>query len=99
MVNDVARYPEFLPWCADAQVLESDENSMRAQLFLKSKGVSETFTTQNSWDYPSAITLSLESGPFEHLSGLWRFTQLGDAGCKIELVMEFEFSRVASRAA
>ncbi|WP_277342819.1 SRPBCC family protein, partial [Pseudomonas viridiflava] len=32
LVNDVARYPEFLPWCAAAQVLESSDTHMRASL-------------------------------------------------------------------
>jgi len=30
LVNDVDRYPEFLPWCSSAQILEQDEGLMRA---------------------------------------------------------------------
>ena len=30
LVADVARYPEFLPWCSHTQVLEQDAHSMTA---------------------------------------------------------------------
>ena len=32
LVNDVARYPEFLPWCSSAEIIESTESLMRASL-------------------------------------------------------------------
>ena len=34
LVNDVKRYPEFLPWCSASQVLEESESLMRAELTL-----------------------------------------------------------------
>jgi ribosome-associated toxin RatA of RatAB toxin-antitoxin module len=37
------------------------------------------------------MELSLIGGPFRHLSGGWRFRQLGDAGSKVSLDLEFEF--------
>lgn len=39
----------------------------------------------------SVIDMQLVDGPFRHLAGRWSFTQLGDAGSKVELLMEFEF--------
>ena len=36
--------------------------------------------------------MSLVNGPFRHLHGRWTFTQLGDAGSKVELQLDFEFS-------
>ncbi len=47
IVNDVARYPEFLPWCADAEVLEASETEIVAELALRARGISERFTTRN----------------------------------------------------
>ncbi|WP_277422604.1 SRPBCC family protein, partial [Pseudomonas viridiflava] len=32
LVNDVARYPEFPPWCSEAEVLESSPEHMRASV-------------------------------------------------------------------
>ena len=37
------------------------------------------------------INLALVSGPFSKLSGQWRFTQLGDAGCKVEFELNYDF--------
>lgn len=32
LVNDVARYPEFLPWCSTAEVLEGSDEYMVASV-------------------------------------------------------------------
>ena len=32
-------------------------------------------------------------GPFERLDGTWRFSELADSGCKIELELDFETRR------
>jgi hypothetical protein len=34
LVNDVARYPEFLPWCSATEVLEVSEVQMLARLVI-----------------------------------------------------------------
>ena len=38
------------------------------------------------------MDIELVNGPFSALAGGWTFKQLGDAGCKVALQMEFEFS-------
>ena len=32
LINDVERYPEFLPWCSAGEILEQNEDFMRAGL-------------------------------------------------------------------
>jgi ribosome-associated toxin RatA of RatAB toxin-antitoxin module len=91
LVNDVARYPEFLPWCRGSKVLESSPTEMRAKLDLVKGRFSKSFTTRNYLTPGSAITMTLENGPFNHLEGRWKFTDLGKEGSKVELDMEFEF--------
>jgi len=36
--------------------------------------------------------LELVDGPFSNLTGDWSFTPLGEDGCKIDFVMQYEFS-------
>ena len=48
LVNDVASYPAFLPWCSSADVLEEDTSLMRASLEVSKGGVRQSFTTQNT---------------------------------------------------
>lgn len=91
LVNDVARYPEFLPWCRGSKVLEQSPTEMRARLDLVKGRFSKSFTTRNYLTPDSAITMTLENGPFKRLEGRWKFMDLGAEGSKVELDMEFEF--------
>lgn len=96
LVDDVDAYPEFLPWCKSAEVHDRTDDIVEATLELQKGKISKTFTTRNSRREYSSIDLALVGGPFRHLSGGWRFTDLGEAGSKVSLELEFEFdSRVA----
>ncbi len=91
LVNDVARYPEFLPWCKGAEVLDSSPTEMRARLDLARGSFRKSFTTHNYLIPDQGITMTLENGPFKKLEGRWKFTDLGAEGSKVELDMEFQF--------
>lgn len=97
LVNDVARYPEFLPWCAGADVEDKDENGLQATLKIDYKGVKKRFTTRNCIEMPDganpgSIAMALVDGPFRSLDGLWLFKPLGNDACKIEFRLRYEFS-------
>ncbi len=91
VVDDVAAYPEFLPWCKSAEVHSRSDDIVEATLELQKGAVSKTFTTRNSRRKFESIDLSLVGGPFKHLSGGWHFKELGDDGCRVSLELEFEF--------
>lgn len=91
LVDDVAAYPTFLRWCNAATVHSRDDDHVEASLELQRGTLSKTFTTRNSLDPGKAIHIALLGGPFRHLSGDWRFEQLGDDGSKVSLDLEFEF--------
>ena len=92
LVNDVERYPEFLPWCRSARILSKESSGMRASLELARGGFHKTFTTENRLDSGKAITITLVDGPFRHLEGRWQFRDLDHEGSKVSLDMEFEFA-------
>lgn len=92
LVNDVASYPQFLPWCSAAQVLEVDDESMRASLTVAKASVSQRFTTHNRLQPGKAIEMHLEEGPFSQLQGVWEFKALGDKACKISLDLSFDYA-------
>jgi len=92
LVDDIEAYPQFLPWCRTAQVLERTQDEVRATLALSKGGVDKSFTTCNRNQRHKMIEMRLVEGPFRHLEGFWRFTPLGDDGCKVSLDMEFEFA-------
>lgn len=92
LVNDVARYPEFLPGCSGSRVIESSDLSMVASVDVSKAGISKTFTTSNVLVASEAILMNLVNGPFKVLKGGWYFTALDEQACKVELKLEFEFS-------
>ncbi len=97
IVNDVSKYPEFLPWCSAVEILESNDHEIVAELSVRARGVQQTFTTRNILTPPEKIELQLVAGPFEEFSGSWCFKKLGDdEGCRIELLLNFQLSGVRS---
>ncbi|WP_139684122.1 SRPBCC family protein [Vibrio tasmaniensis] len=92
LVNDVARYHEFLPGCSGSRVIESSDSTMVASVDVSKAGISKTFTTSNRLADGSEILMELVDGPFKKLQGGWYFTPLDEQACKVELKLEFEFS-------
>ena len=92
LVNDIESYPQYLKWCKSADVLESGDHLVVAELTLAGRGLKETLVTRNSLVPNHSISMTLAHGPFRHLSGMWTFTPLG-TGCRVRLALEFEPQR------
>jgi ribosome-associated toxin RatA of RatAB toxin-antitoxin module len=98
LVTDVARYPEFLPWCDHARVVEQQANGMTAEIGMSLGGFRKSFTTRNLHIEGRQVTLELVDGPFKHLDGTWDFhpltdpsTQAPQRACRIELTLNYSF--------
>jgi len=91
LVDDVERYPQFLPWCAGAHELERHDGGKTARVDIDYHGVRAHFTTDNANRPPDSIVMTLKDGPFKHLHGEWRFRALGADACKIEFDLCYEF--------
>jgi len=92
LVNDVRRYPEFLPWCASTEVVSEEGDTLEATLHLAKGGLKYSFTTRNRLTRPERMEIGLIKGPFKSLTGVWTFTPLSEEASKVELNMHFEFS-------
>jgi len=92
LVEAIESYPEFLPWCAAAEVRERGPGRTVATLTLGAKGVRHSFTTENTNQPGRFIDMRLVEGPFSHFAAAWRFTPLGAAACKAEFSMAYAFS-------
>lgn len=94
LVADVAQYPQFLPWCDRAQVLDADAQGMTAQVGIAFGAVRQTFITRNEHVAGQSITMKLVQGPFSRLDGLWLFSGLGDTqqACKVEFKLHYGFA-------
>ena len=92
LVNDVASYSEFLPWCGGSEELSRAESEVIGKVTIDFKGIKKSFTTRNElFPYHKTI-LNLVDGPFSDLKGFWEFKPLDDTSCKIMLSLNFDFS-------
>lgn len=97
LVTGVESYPQFLPWCNKAEVLETDAEGVTARLSLAYMGVHHAFTTRNQHVADRSVAVSLVDGPFSVLEGSWLFQPLGRPGgeeqaCKIEFDLRYTFA-------
>jgi ribosome-associated toxin RatA of RatAB toxin-antitoxin module len=103
LVRDVARYPQFLPWCPSTQVQAPvpataadaalpGEEIVQARVDIAYLGVRSHFTTRNTNRHPTDIELALVDGPFRSLRGRWKFLALGPAASKVSLELEYGFA-------
>ncbi|MDR8016951.1 type II toxin-antitoxin system RatA family toxin [Ectopseudomonas guguanensis] len=98
LVNDVASYPQFLPWCSASEVLEVSETHMLASLEVAKGGIGQRFVTRNALLPGQRIEMNLQEGPFTSLNGVWEFKALGDKACKISLDLTFDYAGPLVRA-
>ncbi len=89
LVRDVQHYPRFLPWVRAAELHEADDSRQLATLEVRIAGIVQRFTTENTLVEAERITMALNKGPFEHLSGAWCFKPLGEAGARVSLDLSF----------
>ena len=92
LVDDIESYPEFLPWCSSTEIHLRQDDVVEATLELRRGELSKHFRTRNTATNRHSIEMRLVDGPFRCLTGQWLFTQLGEAGSKVALDLEFEFS-------
>jgi ribosome-associated toxin RatA of RatAB toxin-antitoxin module len=92
LVDNVADYPQFLPWCGGAKVTVIDESTIHATVDINYHQIKQSFTTKNVRHSPANIAMTLLDGPFRHLDGNWHFTALSPTACKIEFKLQYEFS-------
>ena len=101
LVTDVASYPQFLPWCDQASVLDETEGGMTAKVGISIAGLSQSFTTRNIHEKDRKVSLKLVDGPFSKLDGHWDFHPLGNGSqraCKVDFTLRYDFDNAALAA-
>ena len=59
LVEDIERYPQFLPWVTAAQLVERTASEVVGRLEMHRAGMREIITTRNVLNPPGEITLAL----------------------------------------
>ncbi|MWB77020.1 type II toxin-antitoxin system RatA family toxin [Pseudooceanicola sp. 216_PA32_1] len=99
LVADVARYPQFLPWCAAARIRtrtpfdgpEGAGEVMEADLVISFKVFRERFGSRVTlWPGRRRIDTEYIDGPFKYMKSYWQFAE-ADGGCEVQFFVDFEF--------
>ena len=107
LVTDVAAYPQFLPWCERAEILDHDAKGMTARLTLSIAGLRHDFTTRNEHRANECVGVQLVDGPFSSLDGTWTFAHVGRGSpkadedtraCRIDFELRYAFASMALEA-
>ncbi len=98
LVDDIERYPEFVPGCTEAQVLQRSAQEVVARLVVRRGPLRTEFTTRNRLDPDRSVHMLLVEGPFKMLEGSWDFTPVATNGCRIDFRLRFQFSNVLKSA-
>jgi coenzyme Q-binding protein COQ10 len=98
LVADVARYPDFLPWCVGARIRSRTETELHADLTIGFGPFRESFTSKVTLERPHRIRVTYENGPFKYLNNQWVFAPSGN-GALVDFWVDFEFrSKLLQRA-
>ncbi len=95
LVGDVAKYPEFLPWCAAARIRRTYEAGeaqvMEADLVISFKVFRERFGSRvTRFDAQKRIDTEYLDGPFKYMRSDWQFED-AEGGCNVSFHVDFEF--------
>jgi ribosome-associated toxin RatA of RatAB toxin-antitoxin module len=91
LVNHIELYPEFLPWCSQATVIENTASQMDAELTISKGPFTYNFSTTNLLVPNKSISLKLLKGPFKYFRGHWTFND-DSLGCVVKLSIDYEAS-------
>ncbi len=92
LVDDIASYKDFLPWCGASVENKREHSMVEATVTITKGSINKAFSTRNSLQENEQIEMQLLDGPFKKLHGFWRFEPLRENASKISLELEFEFS-------
>jgi ribosome-associated toxin RatA of RatAB toxin-antitoxin module/CRP-like cAMP-binding protein len=92
LIERAESYPQFLPWCTGARILERNDEWVAARLEFTYLHVRFGFQTRNAKRRPEWLQVRLVEGPFRRFRGDWRLAPLGSAGCRIDFELSYEIS-------
>jgi len=103
LIERAEAYPEFLPWCTAATILERSDEWVAARIQFSYLHVRFGFQTRNPKRRPEWLQVRLVEGPFRRFLADWHLTPLGTQGCRINFDLSYEISdgildKVAVRA-
>ena len=92
VIEQAEWYPQFLPWCVGATILERSDDWVAGKVDFSYLQIRFSFRTRNPKRRPEWLHVRLVDGPFRRFDGDWLLTPLGETGCKIHFDVDYEIS-------
>jgi coenzyme Q-binding protein COQ10 len=91
IVADVERYPEFLPWILEADIIKKTEQGFLTDLTVGYKFFQDTYRSEVILTPHERIEINYIKGPFKHLQNHWNFMPLSQSSVEVDFFIDFEF--------
>ena len=93
-VLDIERYPEFIPFCIDSKVYETNDNGNEieiiADLTIGKRPFIDTYKSDVRYDKKNdSIHVTNIDGPLKHLENNWKFVEK-DNLTEVQFDVDFE---------
>ena len=92
LIEQVERYPEFLPWCTRTQLVERSDDIVAATGEVGFRELHVRVTTRNEKRRPEWMAIRMQDGSFRHFVGEWKLQPLGTLGCRIDFSLRYELA-------
>jgi len=97
LVIDIEKYPEFLPWCSNANICKIiNDQQIHADLVINFKSIYEKYTSDVIFKKINDDEFFVEAraikGPFKSLINQWKITKIDNHHCSVNFFLEFEFN-------
>ncbi len=92
LIEQAEYYPEFIPWCTEAHILQRTDDFVEARVAMRVAGLTLWLQTRNPKRRPQWLALRMVRGPLRRFEGEWRLTPLNDNACRIEFTLTYDFA-------
>lgn len=94
-VVQVERYPDFLPWCHRASVVQKTPRMIIADITIGVSCARESYRSKVHLFPYDEVNVEYISGPFKYLKNFWKFTSLTKSTTQVEFFIDLELQSVA----
>jgi len=92
VIEQAEHYPQFLPWCVAATILERSDDCVAGKVDFSFLELRFSLVTRNPKRRPEWLRVRVVDGPFRRFDGEWRLTRLGELGCKVEFDVAYDIA-------
>ena len=94
MVLDIEKYPEFVPWCLEGKINESNDSEdilqLKGDLKVGKKFLNETYSSLIIFHKRlDKILVTNIDGPLKYLENEWKFKEINNS-TQLEFKIDFE---------